>query len=151
MNGFQKFIAFVGEYWKQILITVAIIIVLWYVLKWTGLADEIKGKLKKPPKATTPDGFDGSQAQWFNPDTGMMEAYDPRPDVVELKEAMAGPGTDEDAIWSVLDLKTDQQLVAIYNDFQDYTGEDLFEWFSGDLSGENLSRAMNYFSGIQIN
>lgn len=146
----DKFIQFVGNNWKAILITVGVLLLLYYLLKLTGIGQDLKAKLKPKPKATTPAGSDGSGAQYYNPETNMMEAYNPRQDVIRLKNAMSGFGTDEEAIWDTLDDKNDEQLVAIYNDFADYTGDDLFEWFNDDLDGTDLSKAMQYFDGIIV-
>lgn len=145
----KKVIAWIGNNWKAILITVAVIIILWYAIKWTGLADEIKAKLKRPSKATDQNGGNGGDATILD-DYGNAVAYDPRPDVIRLYNAMKGAGTDEDAIWDTLELKTNPQLTAIYNDFQKYTGESLFDWFNADLSGTDLDRATGYFIGTGI-
>lgn len=146
----DKVITYIGSNWKKILITVIVIILLWKILDWSGVIAKLKAQFTKLPKAKTPDGADGSQAQYYDPDTNQLKAYDPRPDVIALRAAMSGAGTDEEAIWDVLDSKNDPQLAAIYNDFSALTGEDLFEWFADDLSGSDLQKALNYFNGLNF-
>lgn len=147
----EKLIQWIGTNWKALAITVIVLLALYYIFKITGIGKDIKQKLKPLPKATLPDGQDGSQAQGYNPTTNMMEAYNPRQDVIRIKNAMEGFGTDEQAIFDTLEGKNDGQLVAIYNDFGSYTGDDLFEWFNDDLNGNDLARAMAYFDGIIVN
>jgi hypothetical protein len=60
-------------------------------------------------------------------------------------------GTDETAIWATLEGKTSGQLKLIYNVYGATQGEDLFAAFRGDLSGDDLSRALNYFQNIRTN
>jgi hypothetical protein len=71
-------------------------------------------------------------------------------DAMALYEAMKGWGTDENAIWAVLDGKTDDQLNMIQNQFQVILGEkresgNLISWFQDDLSGQDLQKALAYF------
>lgn len=84
------------------------------------------------------------------PDGGMSipAGWSATPVVFQLKSAMEGWGTDTDMIWSALNGLTDDQLVAVYNEFSNQVGETLFEWFNDDLSGDDLARATGYFIGL---
>ena len=83
-----------------------------------------------------------------NNGSGIPEDWSPVNDVVRLYEAMDGMGTDEEAIYWVLTGKTDDQLAAIYNEYGNRYGEDLIEALRDELSGEELSRALDYFKNI---
>ena len=80
--------------------------------------------------------------------------WTPRPVTVKLYNAMKGFGTDTKAIWSALEPLNDAQKALVYSDFGVYCKEkkesdtDLLTWFSDDLSGDDLSRAVAYFKGI---
>ncbi len=74
--------------------------------------------------------------------------WDPNFDAQILHSAIEGMGTDEEAIYGVLQNKNKTQLKLIYNAFNLQYNEDLFEWFSDDLSDEDLTRVMGYFQGI---
>lgn len=65
-------------------------------------------------------------------------------------EGIFGAGTDEEAIWRVLESKTDAQLAAIYNEYKSMYGDDLLEEFDDELSGADLSRALAYFSNVEF-
>lgn len=82
---------------------------------------------------------------------GIPDGWSPVPSAQALHGAMSGAGTDEALIWSTLSGLTNDQLTAILNEFNnqfgaEYPGCDLYCWFRGDLSGEDLQRAMNYFN-----
>ena len=76
--------------------------------------------------------------------------YDPTSDVLRLYEAMDGWGTDEDAIWDVLESKNNIQLAMIYNGYKAKYGKDLFDDFAGDLDDKELRRAMSYFQNVRL-
>lgn len=120
----------------KISITIAIILLV-VVIYFVG---KLKGAAKKKEK----DQFDIPITET---DT-IPDGYNPQVDVIRLKGAMEGWGTDESAIWAVLQGKTKGQLKAIYNTWNKQESENLFEWFKGDLSGDDLSRAMGYFEFI---
>lgn len=86
-----------------------------------------------------------------NNGTGIPVGWSPRPVVESLLAAMQGFGTDETAIWDALEGLTDDQLAAVYNDFNTLLPDDqnLFEWFRSELSGDELKRALNYFKFIK--
>lgn len=102
----------------------------------------------------------GTSAPLPNNGTGIPAGWTATQDAMVLHDAMdngswvlgAGYGTDEDAIWGVLEGKTDDQLVAIYNEFNRlYQAEsemDLMDWFEEDLEGDDLNRALGYFNGL---
>merc|ERR1719262_1460723 len=48
-------------------------------------------------------------------------------DVNQLKEAMYGAGTDEDAIIRIIASKSDEQCVELLAKFTEMTGEDLYK------------------------
>lgn len=84
--------------------------------------------------------------------SGIPLGWNALPDARKLYVAMDGLGTSENMIWNALDGKTKDQLAAIYNEFNNQyqadSGEDLLGWFKGDLSGTDLSRALNYYKDI---
>jgi len=93
----------------------------------------------------------GKIISYPNNGTGIPQGWSPRPVTEALIGAMSGLGTDERAIWDALEGLTDDQLAAVYNDFNTVlpSGQDLFEWFRSDLSGDELKRALNYFKFIK--
>ena len=74
--------------------------------------------------------------------------WSPRFSAEALRDAMKGWGTKEDKIWSTLDPLTSEQRQKVRTYFNTYfgDGDTLFEWFEGDLSGEDLQRAKAYFN-----
>ncbi len=71
-------------------------------------------------------------------------------DARQLHDAMDGWGTDEETIWLILNNKNQAQLAAIYNAYIDLYGVSILEDFEDDLSGEDLNRALNYFSFLSV-
>lgn len=143
----DKFIDYIGQNWRNIMITIAVIIALYLVMKWTGIWDDIRNQFRRRPMAMAvgdnePVDFD---------DAGNIIPFNPRPFVITLKAAMDGWGTDEQAIFGALEGKTEPQLAAIYNDYQDFTGNDLFVDFQNELSGDDLEQALSYFNNLEIN
>lgn len=102
----------------------------------------------------------GNQAELPNNGTGIPAGWTPNADAMGLHDAMdngswvlgAGYGTDEEKIWNILTGKTDDQLISIYNCFntlyQTDSGLTLIGWFNEDLSGDDLTRALDYFNGL---
>jgi len=74
--------------------------------------------------------------------------WSPRFSAEALRDAMKGWGTSENKIWSTLDPLTSEQRQKVRTYFNTYfgDGDTLFEWFEGDLSGEDLQRAKAYFN-----
>lgn len=74
--------------------------------------------------------------------------WSPRFSAEALRDAMKGLGTTENKIWSTLDPLTSEQRQKVRTYFNTYfgDGDTLFEWFEGDLSGEDLQRAKAYFN-----
>jgi hypothetical protein len=103
---------------------------------------------------------EGTQAELPNNGTGIPAGWTPGADAMGLHDEMdngswlmgAGYGTDEEKIWSILTGKTDDQLISIYNEFnrlyQADSGMTLIGWFNEDLSGDDLTRALDYFNGL---
>lgn len=60
----------------------------------------------------------------------------------------AGWGTDEDTIFLVLGDKTQDQLAAIINAYEQKYERDLIADFKNELSGATLSRTLDYFSFV---
>lgn len=87
-----------------------------------------------------------------NSGSGIPAGWSATPAANALYSAMKGFGTDEAAIWATLEPLTADQRAAVYNEFSNqFYSEydcDLLCWFRGDLSGDQLSRALNYFSGV---
>lgn len=81
---------------------------------------------------------------------GIPQGWTPTAAANELYNAIYGAGTDEQAIWNALNGLTKDQLAAIYNEYTATFKTDLFADFRGDLSGDDLVRAMNYFNGISF-
>lgn len=88
-----------------------------------------------------------------NNGSGIPAGWSPDATATELHNAMAGAGTDEDAIWNALNGLTPDQCAAVYNRFGElYFAEygcDLYKWFEDDLSSTDLARAMDYFKTIE--
>lgn len=74
--------------------------------------------------------------------------FDPSQSANELKVAMKGWGTNESKIWNALDPLTKEQRLQVKSYFDTYlgNGNSLFEWFEGDLSGDDLIKAKAYFN-----
>ena len=92
-----------------------------------------------------------------NNGTGIPSGWSPRPVVVQLQSAFnpsgnswmtAFDGTNEDLIWSSLNNLTDDQLASVYNDYLQVTGHSILDDLRRELSGDDLTRAMQYFSFI---
>lgn len=103
--------------------------------------------------------------RWYwrrNASASGVDTSDPYGDALRLYTAMKSNafdpstwGTDEAAIWDVLEGKSPDHLAAIYNEFGQILAEknetgDLFSWFSEDLDGADLDRAMGYFDGVNV-
>jgi len=76
-----------------------------------------------------------------------VEGFNARPHAQSLYTAMSGWGTDEDMIFDTLDPLTKEQAKAVRTYFNTYFSEgySLDQWFEGDLSGSDLTRARGYF------
>lgn len=123
--------------WKLYALIAVIIIVVIFAIFFSGKAlGRSKARAGKPKPLKFPTG------------SSIPEGWSPTVDVEQLHGAMKGFGTNENAIWDVLEGKTDAQLAAIYNEFANRYSDDLFEWFRKDLSGDDLRRATNYFRNI---
>ena len=75
--------------------------------------------------------------------------WSPRSSAEALKDAMeVWNGTDENKLWRTLDALDSAKLKLVRTYFNTYfgNGETLFEWFDGDLSGRDLSKAKGYFN-----
>jgi len=74
--------------------------------------------------------------------------WSPRNAAESLRDAMKGWGTTESKIWSALEPLSQDQRSKVRTYFNTYfaDGDTLFEWFEGDLSGNDLSRAKAYFN-----
>jgi hypothetical protein len=83
--------------------------------------------------------------------TGIPPGWNPRIITERLLNAMEGWGTDEEAIFNALSGLSQDQLAAVYNDFNTLLpkGKTLFEWFRSELSGDDLIRALNFFAFIR--
>jgi len=119
---------------KLLLMIVVIVIVILAFVFFIGKGFGKKGTPKRIP---LPKNGEGIPLGWTA-----------TPDTVALYSAMKGLWTDENMIWNTLEGKTPDQLAAVYNEFGNRYKEDLFDWFRDDLSGGELSRALNYFKGI---
>lgn len=81
-----------------------------------------------------------------------LKNWDPdyNEDVRQLKEAMDGVGTDEDAVIRVIANKDDEQLEILCNTFKEQTGVDLiervdsetFDWGAGMFLAANFRKTM---------
>lgn len=93
----------------------------------------------------------GRMAEFPNNGSGIPQGWSPAPVVERLISAMQGFGTNESEIWASLTGLTQDQLAAVYNEFNKQLpeGQTLFEWFRNDLSGDDLARALAYFSFIK--
>lgn len=81
-------------------------------------------------------------------DSNNENQFNPRPHAEKLKDSMKGWGTNEGMIWNTLEPLSMEQRNKVRNYFNMYfgNGSTLFEWFDGDLSGSDLSKAKSYFN-----
>ena len=107
---------------------------------------KLKGKFGSFKTLT--DNNRGNQGGVSLPQDGINISWSPRASAEALKDAMKGWGTDEDKIFNTLEPLNKQQLSDVRNYFNTYfgDGDTLFEWFEGDLSGNDLTRAKAYFN-----
>jgi hypothetical protein len=122
----KAFLEFLSKYWLHILISILLLIGLIYGYR------KVKNTLNRKTANADNDQFDPVIA------------------AKKLRTAMQGWGTNESMIWGVLDGATGSQLAAVYNAYQSEYGEDLFERFEQELSGEEYNRAMAYFATVQL-
>lgn len=120
---------------KYFWIGVAILLVVIYIY--------YRGKQSNRQRVKIPKGVD------------IPSGWSARPTVDALRSSMEGSwynpfsyGTDEQVIWNALTGLNKAQLSLVYNEFNATTGDDLFDWFRGDLSGDDLTRALGYFNGV---
>ena len=134
----------------RIAIAVCIAAALYFALR--QLYRETIGKYK-PRKVALPTGGTGI------PVFANGIAWSPLRSVEMLYEAMHGSsaswynpwsyGTDEDTIFLVLGDKTQDQLAAVLNAYEEKYQRDLIADFKSELSGTELSRALDYFSFVK--
>lgn len=62
---------------------------------------------------------------------------------------LAGWGTDEDTIFLVLGDKTQDQIAAILNAYEEKYERDLIADFSAEMSGRDLSTVLDFFAFIR--
>ncbi len=60
----------------------------------------------------------------------------------QLRDAMAGLGTEEDQIWNALEGRSPDEITAIKREYRKLTGHHLDRDFMDDLSGSDLRRAL---------
>jgi len=84
-----------------------------------------------------------------NSGSGIPKGWSPSSSARKIHSSMSGIGTDTSLLFNTLDPLTDDQLAAVFNEFNRlYSNEgegDLFQWFEDDLDSEELSRALGYF------
>ena len=134
----------------RLIIGMCIAVLLYFVLR--KLYRETIGQYK-PRKVKLPTGGVGIPV--FSDGT----AWSPLRSVEMLYEAMHGSsaswynpwsyGTDEDTIFLVLGDKTQDQLAAVLNAYEEKYQRDLIADFKSELSGTELSRALDYFAFIK--
>lgn len=83
-----------------------------------------------------------------NNGSGIPDGWSPTGDVVKLRNAMDGFGTNEEGIFDTLTGKTSDQLIAIKNEYGHRYNEDLIEAFNSELSGDDLQRALEFYKGL---
>ena len=134
----------------RLIVGMCIAISLYFVLRL--LYRETIGQYK-PRKVKLPTGGIGIPV--FSDGT----AWSPLRSVEVLYEAMHGNsaawynpwsyGTDEKTIFLVLGDKTQDQLAALLNAYEAKYQRDLIADFKNELSGTELSRALDYFSFVK--
>ena len=131
---------------KYILISVGVVV---FGLLLSKLYKDTIGKYK-PRKLELPNGGTGIPIQ------ANGESWSPLKSVELLYQSMYGSltgywfdptslGTDEVQLFNVLGDKTDDQLAAILNAYEQKYSRDLIKDLSGELSGSELSSALDYF------
>ncbi len=129
-----------------LLMLLSILLITWLYKKFTGKY--------KPRKVSLPTGGQGI------PVYSSGEPWSPLRSVEQLYEAMfgssdgswwnpAGWGTDEETILMVLGDKTQDQLAAILNLYEEKFERDLIADFRDELSGSTLGVVLDYFSFVQ--
>lgn len=138
-KGFQtpqgiKVIAARPSTWYAVIGLIVFIVIIYFVVKLSK-----KGKTLDLPQGGTniPAGWDANndaralyaamKSEWYNPFSW---------------------GTDNSALFAVIENKTPDQLALIYNAFTSLYNEDLFQWFQDDLSSAEYTRAMEIFRPV---
>lgn len=90
-----------------------------------------------------------------NNGAGIPTGWDAEGDARTLHDAMQGLNLFDsgyDTVIATLSGKTDDQLVAIYNEFNRlYASEgegNLIDWFEDDFSGTDLTTILSYYTGL---
>ncbi|MEW6283270.1 MAG: annexin, partial [Candidatus Eremiobacterota bacterium] len=76
-------------------------------------------------------------------ESSQPQTFDARTDAQALNEAMAGWGTDEEAIYKALKGKTPEQFDQMQKAYRDTYGKDLMTQLQSELSAEELKTALD--------
>lgn len=79
---------------------------------------------------------------------GIPEGWTPVIVVEQLRSAMDGVGTDENAVYNALEGLTDDQLAAVVNEYNHTTNEILKDRLREEFSGEELDRVLFIFKNV---
>lgn len=84
--------------------------------------------------------------------SGIPQGWSAREVVESLKSAKGGwtSGDDEQLIFVTLQNLTNDQLAAVYNEFEHSGNGNLFEFFRDFLSTDEYNRAISYFKDLKI-
>lgn len=74
--------------------------------------------------------------------------WDPTPVAIQIHDTIAGLGTDSDKFFAIMDNLTLGQRAMVYNAYN-YQYGSLIEDIQGDFSGDELTRALALFKGIE--
>lgn len=147
--------AFLKKYWKQILILVVVMYVLWSFYK--------RGKLKGEAENNKPGFWDWAmsfnephepspEVDLPNSGSGIPQGWDPTPTVLALYNELDSWFVNDDTILTLLSPLTQDQRASIYNEYnatyEPELGMNLLEHIEAGMSGQDLATALGYFSGI---
>lgn len=74
--------------------------------------------------------------------------WDPTPVAIQIHDTMSGLGTDSDKFFAIMDNLTLGQRAMVYNAYNLQYGS-LISDIEGDFSGDDLTRAIALFKGIE--
>ncbi|MEQ1888372.1 MAG: hypothetical protein ABL951_04220 [Alphaproteobacteria bacterium] len=138
----NKFFDYVGTNWKKILISVMVMILLYFLGEITGVWSKLRSLVKGHKHAGANDGS--------TPRPG----YDPAADASSLHTAFAGAGTDEDSVWNVMGDLNNAEKALLWKEYKQQFGGDLVVEGTDELSSwmnsEDVQRWKDYWQGIEF-
>lgn len=123
------------KYLIAVLIALVAIIVIWGVVKFSGLGDKINDKLAERKLGTTLD------AEISKAGIVTMSPAEAQNAADKLYQAMKGPGTDEDAIYEVFNnIDSLSNLLYLIKIFGVRNSLTLNEWLTSELNAKERTK-----------